>query len=67
MGFELTLTLDAAAIALAILCGWRGARAPDPNRGPRLFPWRPIMALCAAAALLLSVHLVNLLGVKTGR
>jgi hypothetical protein len=67
MDLTLTLALDAAAIALAVLCGWRGARPADPNRGPRLMPWRALMALAAGAALMLTVHLVNLAGFHTGR
>lgn len=67
MGLTLTLSLAAAALALSVFAGWRGARPPDPLRGPRLAPWRMIMMLSACAALVLVVHVVNLLGVKTGR
>jgi hypothetical protein len=38
---------------LAVLAGWRGARPPDPTRGPRLVPWRLIMLFCAALAVIL--------------
>lgn len=62
-----TLWLFGACVALALLAGWRGARPPDPMRGPRLIPWAFLMTLCACAALVLFVHLVNLLGVRTGR
>ena len=47
--------------------GWRGARAPDLVRGPRLTPWRLIMLLAAAAVMLGLVHAVNLMGVETGQ
>ncbi len=67
MGLNLTLALTIAAAALAVAFGWLGARQPDPDRGPRLVPWRMLMALSAAAALILIVHLVNLMGVTTGR
>jgi hypothetical protein len=67
MGLPLTLALAAALVALAVFAGWRGARPPDPTRGPRMAPWRFLMALAALAALVLVVHLVNLLGVRTGR
>jgi hypothetical protein len=67
MGLHLTLALAAACAAAAALCGWRGARAPDPRRGPRLIPWRALMMLTAAFAMLFVVHLVNLLGMTTGR
>jgi hypothetical protein len=67
MGLHLTLALTAACAAVAALCGWRGARAPDLRRGPRLIPWRALMMLAAAFALLFLVHLVNLVGLTTGR
>lgn len=67
MGLTLTLSLATAALALALFTGWRGARPPDPRRGPRLIPWRFLMMLAACALLILAVHVVNLLGVNTGR
>ena len=67
MQLDLTLGSMLAAIALAALFGWLGARRPDPRKGPRLVPWRMLMVLAAAAALLLLVHAVNLLGLTTGR
>jgi hypothetical protein len=62
-----TLWLIAGFAAAAVFCGWRGARPPDPLRGPRLVPWRFLMTLAALGALVFVVHLVNLLGVTTGR
>jgi hypothetical protein len=67
MGLPLTLALAGLFVALAVLAGWLGARPPDPRRGPRLAPWRLLMALFALAAFVFVVHLVNLLGVTTGR
>jgi hypothetical protein len=67
MSLTLTLLLAAAFVATALFAGWRGARPPDPMRGPRLVPWRFLMTLSACGALVLVVHLVNLLGVHTGR
>jgi len=67
MDLRLTIALAAACAALAAFAGWRGARPPDPMRGPRLAPWRMIMMLAACGALVMVVHLVNLLGVTTGR
>lgn len=66
MGLPLTLSLAAGLLAFAVVCGWRGARPPDLRRGPRLIPWRMLMALSAAGALPFLVHLVNLLGWPTG-
>jgi hypothetical protein len=67
MSLTLTLTLAGALLALAVFAGWRGARPPNPHKGPRLAPWRFIMLLAAAGVLVMIVHLVNLMGVTTGR
>ena len=67
MDMTLTLTAGAALLALAVFAGWRGARPPNPHKGPRLTPWRFIMVTAAALAIALLVHVVNLLGVTTGR
>lgn len=67
MSLTLTLSLLAACLAVAVFAGWRGARPPDPMRGPRLVPWRFLMTLAACGALVFLVHLVKLLGLKTGR
>ncbi len=66
---DLWITLAALFVAglLAALFGWLGARQPDPARGPRLAPYRLLMLLFAAAALMMIVHLVNLAGFHTGR
>jgi hypothetical protein len=67
MGFELTFGLCAAFVAAAVFCGWRGALPSQPAKGVRMMPWRPLMVVCAAGALFMLVHLVNLAGIKTGR
>ena len=67
MEFSLTLAISGALAGLALFAGWRGARPPDPHRGPRLMPWRLVMVTAAAGLLAMIVHLVNLLGVTTGR
>lgn len=66
---SLTVTLIAAVCmaALAVFAGWRGARPPDLVRGVRMMPWRPIMVACGMVALMLLVHVVNLLGFNTGQ
>lgn len=44
--------IAACAFALvAAFCGWRGALPPNPDKGPRLTPWRFLMVLCAAVAI----------------
>jgi hypothetical protein len=67
MSLPLTLAFAAGLLALAVFAGWRGARAPNPLKGPRMIPWRMIMLLSAAGLLPMIVHILNLLGVTTGR
>jgi hypothetical protein len=63
MNLTLTLGLIAAAVALAVFAGWRGARPSQPHLGVRMIPWRFIMILSAAIVVMLLVHLATLLGV----
>ena len=67
MSLPLTLAISAGLLGLAVFAGWRGARAPNPLKGPRMIPWRMIMLLSAAGLLPMIVHVLNLLGVTTGR
>ncbi len=67
MDIVLTLILAGGFLAMALFCGWRGARPSNPAKGPRLAPWTLLMMLSAAALLLMLVHLANLLGFATGR
>ena len=67
MSLIVTLAILAACLAVAGVCGWRGARPPDLHRGPRMFPYRLVMTIAGAGALLMVVHLVNLAGLTTGR
>jgi hypothetical protein len=67
MSLTLTLSLGAALLAVALLCAWRGAAPPNPHKGPRLVPYRFLMVLCGAVLLYLAAHLLNLMGVTTGR
>jgi hypothetical protein len=60
MDRDLTIGLAAGLAALAAFAGWRGARPPDPRRGPRLMPWRMIMLLAAAGFLFAAGYLVSL-------
>ena len=62
MDMTVTLALTAAALALAIFAGWRGARPWDPRRGVRMMPWRLIMLLAGAGVFILVIHLGTLLG-----
>lgn len=64
MTLSMTLILLAASLALTLLAGWRGARPPDPRKGPRMIPWRFLMLAGAALALLLLIHLTTLFGAE---
>jgi len=63
MSLPLTLVLIAAALALAVFAGWRGAQPSQPHLGVRMVPWRLIMVLSCVIAFVLIVHLAALLGV----
>lgn len=62
MSMTLTLSLLAASLILAAFAGWRGARPVDLRAGPRMAPWRFIMLLSAAFAMLLLIHVGTLMG-----
>jgi hypothetical protein len=68
-GMSLTTTLVAALalVALAVFAGWRGAQPPDLAKGVRMVPWRGVMLTASLGAMLLLVHVINLLGFTTGR
>ena len=63
MSLILTLALIAAALALAVFAGWRGAQPSQPHLGVRMVPWRLVMVLSCAAVFVLIVHLAAMLGV----
>ncbi len=61
MDLTQTLAASAAFLAIAVFAAWRGARPPNPHRGPRLAPWRFMMLLSAAVLMFLLGHAVHLL------
>ena len=61
MPLTMTLIVLAVVIGFGLFSGWRGARPPDPRRGPRLVPWRFFMIVAMAVALALAVHVATLL------
>lgn len=67
MSLTLTLSLAGAILAFGLFCAWRGAAPPNPHKGPRLIPYRFLMVLSGALLLYLAAHVLNLLGVTTGR
>jgi hypothetical protein len=66
VSLQLTLALLAGFALTAAVCGFLGARPTRPGR-VRMAPWRFMILLAAAGAILMLVHVVNLLGVTTGR
>jgi hypothetical protein len=62
MDLRITLALGAGLAVLAAFAGWRGARPPNPMKGPRLIPWRAIMVFAAAGAILLVVQAEQIAG-----
>jgi hypothetical protein len=62
MSWTLTLTALAVCCALSVLSGWLGARPPNLARGPRLIPYRFLMLVAGAVALMLLIHVKTLAG-----
>jgi len=62
MDLRTSLTLGAGFLAIALFAGWRGARPPNPHKGPRMVPWRFVMALAAAGALITLFEAAQLAG-----
>ena len=67
MDLPVTLTIAGGLAAVALFAGWRGARPPNPHRGPRMIPWRFIMVTAAAGLLPILVHAASLMGLTAGR
>lgn len=66
--FDLTATLAAMAVTAAILglAFWQAHRPRKDSIRARWIPWRFVMLLAGAALVILLVHVVNLMGVRTG-
>jgi hypothetical protein len=66
MTVPVTAALAGLFLMLAVLFGWRGARAARPHAEPRLVPWRFLMLIAFTGMVAMLVHLVNLLRDPTG-
>ncbi len=66
MQLDLPITggLIVLTVALAAFFGYMGARPVDLSKGPRMVPWRLLMLLCAAIAIILLVHVLTVAGFK---
>jgi hypothetical protein len=60
MDVQSTILAMAAAAAIGLFCGWRGARQWTVIEGPRMIPWRFITLLAFAGFLFLGKHLIDL-------
>jgi hypothetical protein len=63
MDLQTTLAVLAVSAAVAAFCGWRGARQWTVLEGPRLIPWRFMMLLAFACAVIMAKQALTLLGV----
>jgi hypothetical protein len=61
-----TLVVLAVSAAIAAFCGWRGARPWMVKNGPRLIPWRFLMLLSFACAVIMAKHVTELMGLTGG-
>lgn len=61
MRLTLAAVLLVVAAVLAGLFGWLGAKPPNPLKGPRLLPYRLLMMLSAAAAVIMGILVVGAL------
>ena len=59
-----SFSLGIALAALSVFAGWRGARPPNPIKGPRMIPWRFIMLLASAGALILVFSAARMAGLN---
>jgi hypothetical protein len=64
--FLITLAIALAAMTVVGVVIWR-ERQPRQSLNPSLVPATPLLLFSGTVALLAIVHLVNLLGVHTGR
>ena len=67
MTIATSFSLGLALAALGVFAGWRGARPPNPLKGPRMIPWRFIMLLAAAGALILVFSAARMAGFNPRR
>jgi hypothetical protein len=66
MTMPVTLALLAFFVAAFGFASWRAGR-PTQFGKVRMIPWTPLIIVFAMGALMMLVHVVNLLGVETGQ
>lgn len=66
MDLSFTLLALGAAIGAFAFASWRGAR-PTQFGKVRMIPWTLLSLIFGVLALFFLIHLVNLMGITTGR
>ncbi len=66
MSLEMTLIALAITAAAFAFAQWRSMQPADPLK-PRMVPWRPVIIVTGVIGIMLLVHLVTMLGIKTDR
>jgi hypothetical protein len=61
MNLFATALVAGVALAVALACGWMGARPAKALAAPRLTPWRLLMLLAFAVAVAALGHIVALM------
>jgi hypothetical protein len=64
MTISTSVSLGLALAAIGLFAGWRGARPPNPLKGPRMAPWRFIMLLAAAGAMMFLFSALRMAGIN---
>jgi hypothetical protein len=64
MSLQSTILVLTLAVAIAVFCGWRGARRWNVMEGPRMIPWRFLMLLAFALALFMAKQVLELSGLR---
>jgi hypothetical protein len=64
MSLQSTILVLTLAVAIAVFCGWRGARRWNVMEGPRMIPWRFLMLLAFALALVMAKQVLELSGLR---
>ena len=62
MDLPIVIAVGVACLLAAVFCGWRGARPADPMRGVRMVPYRALMLLFAAVAVIMMIWAANMAG-----
>ena len=60
-----TVILLITSVFFTILFGYLGGRTLGAHEGPRMVPWRFLMILTFTVALLMIVHVLTMMGLKT--